>query len=387
MNVKELAKLIDSGKVMSKVDVKRLIGSGRFSDVLEHVSKDSSKELLSIKPTRGLSGVTVIAIMCKPHECPGKCVYCPKGGNAPQSYTGYEPATMRAIRNDYDSYNQVIDRLSQYKATGHDVSKIEVVVMGGTFLSTSIEYQESFIRGLYQALNNTKTESISELKKENETAMHRCVALTFETRPDVCSDSDIKRMVSYGATRCELGLQSVYDDVLKLVNRGHDVNCVKDAIKRLKDAGLKVDLHIMIGLPGSSEERDINMFRILFSDEGLRPDGLKIYPCLVMQGTKLYDDWVSGKYVSLTDETAVRVIGKGMELIPPYVRVKRVMRDIPINLASAGPKKSNMHELALKIGECNCIRCRETGRSRVASDLSLHVFDYDASGGKEFLKT
>lgn len=382
MKPEDIAGLIDEGRIKSRKELRQAAKSVKYTEVMRYVKKESSRKLLQLKPTRALSGVSVIAVMCKPHECPGKCVYCPKGENAPQSYTGMEPAAMRARRNEYDSYRQVIDRLSQYEATGHDTSKIEVIIMGGTFFSTPIEYQEEFIKGIYQALNGTKAGSLSDLKRDNENASHRCTAMTFETRPDYCSDEVIKRMIYYGGTRCEVGCQSIYDDVLLRINRGHDVQAVKNCIKRLKNAGLKVDLHIMPGLPGSSRERDVSMFKELFSNPEFRPDGLKVYPCLVMKGTPLYNDWINSKYSALTDDETVRIISEGLSYVPVWARVKRVMRDIPVNLVSAGPRKSNLHELVSK--DCNCIRCREAGRKRQAGGVNLGIHEYEASGGREF---
>jgi len=385
MDAREIASKIDNGEITTRGEIHEACRNIKFSEIMPFVKKETSKLLLRKKPTRAKSGVSVLALMCKPHDCPGKCIYCPKGANAPQSYTGNEPAAMRAQNNDYDVIEQVKDRLSQYEAIGHDATKIEVIVMGGNFLSTEKDYQDSFIKGLYQGLNDSKNNDLAKLQLINESAVHRCVALTFETRPDVCSDEDVKRMLSYGVTRVELGLQSVYDDMLDKVNRGHDVQCVKDTIKRLKDAGFKVDLHLMPGLPGSSRERDIKMFKTLFSDPGFRPDGLKVYPTLVMKGTRLYDLWTKGDYKPLSDKEAVFIISEGLRHVPPYVRVKRVMRDIPTTLVSAGPKHSNLRQLAWQRmkDSCNCIRCREVGRTRDATETSLSIIDYEASGGRE----
>lgn len=386
MKPEEIAREVDEGLIKTRKELKDACKDIKYSEVLKHVKKKTSRRLLRKKPTRSLSGVSVVALMCKPHDCPGECVYCPRGEGAPQSYTGEEPAAMRAANNDYSPYNQVKDRLKQYEATGHDLTKIELIVMGGTFLSTPLSYQEEFMRGAYQALNNSKKSGLDELKEENESARHRCVALTFETRPDICSEEHVARMVYYGATRCELGCQSVYDDVLKRIKRGHGVGCTKKAIKRLKNAGFKVDLHLMPGLPGSDFKSDVKMFKTVFSDQGFMPDGLKIYPCLVMEGTELYNEWQRGDYQPLSDEEAARIIARGLENIPPWVRVKRVMRDIPATLVSAGPRKSNLRQLAWKQmrNKCNCIRCRETGRKREASEASLSIIKYKASGGREF---
>ncbi len=388
MKLDKVISLIKEGKIKTKEDLKKYCKSTPFSKLREYLDPKLREyldsPLLIKKPTRCLSGVSVIAVMCKPHECPGNCIYCPKGENAPKSYTGKEPAAMRAINNNYDPFSQVKDRLNQYKILGHDTSKIEIIIMGGTFLSMPKDYQINFVSGIYKALNNSTTNDLQLLKKENETAKHRCVALTIETRPDFCKDEDIQSMLNYGATRVELGVQTIYDNILKKINRGHTIKETIDATKRLKENGFKVDYHIMIGLPGSSIERDIKMFKTLFSNENFMPDGLKIYPCLVIKGTKLYEEWKKGNYLPLTDEDAIRIISKVMNFVPPWVRIKRIMRDIPATEISAGPRRSNLRELAWKLSECNCIRCRETGRKRHAKEINLSIIKYRASGGDEY---
>jgi len=335
------------------------------------------------KPVRSLSGVTVIALMCAPHECPGKCKYCPKGEYAPQSYTGEEPAALRAKYCDYDARKQVMHRLKQYSETGHDASKIEVVIMGGTFLSTDPEYKEGFIKGIYQALNNSRKNDLEVLKQDNEKALHRCVAMVIETRPDICGKEEVKEMLRYGCTRVELGAQSTNDKVLRNIGRGHSTSITRQAIKRLKNAGFKVDLHMMLGLPWQNELMD---FKKLWVNPDWRPDGLKIYPALVIKGTELYDDWSKGKYNPLTNELALSKVVKVLEGIPYYVRVKRVMRDIPAKCISAGPTWGNLRQRAWNLMKkpCNCIRCREIGRRELKGKIKLKVRNYEASGGIEY---
>ncbi len=339
--------------------------------------------MIKRKPTRSLSGVTVIAVMCKPHECPGKCRYCPKGEYAPQSYTGEEPAALRARYCNYDPKKQVLQRLRQYEETGHDTSKIEIVIMGGTFLSMSKDYKEKFIKGIYQALNNSRKRDLEELKKDNEEALHRCVAMVIETRPDICGAKEIKEMLRYGCTRVELGAQSTSDDVLRRIRRGHNTKVTKMAIKRLKNAGFKVDLHMMLGLPGQDELKDFNE---LWRNPDWRPDGLKIYPTLVIKGTDLYEDWNKGLYKPLSNEEALKKVAKILERVPYYVRVKRVMRDIPAKCISAGPTWGNIRERAWKLMRkpCMCIRCREVGRRGLKGNAGFKLRKYDASGGTEY---
>lgn len=333
-----------------------------------------------------------MALMCAPHKCPGNCSYCPRGENAPQSYTGKEPAAMRAINNNYDAFRQIKDRIKQYEDLGHRPEKIELIIMGGTFLSCDKAYKESFISDCYKALNFNKKPSrnysLSFLQGMNEKAHYKCVAMVFETRPDYAKEEHINEMLRFGGTRCELGVQSIYDDVLAGVNRGCGVSEVIDATKRLKDAGFKVDYHIMLGLPGSSKERDSAMLNELFKNPLFQPDGLKIYPTLVVSGSKLYDDYKNGSYTPIDEDYVIDVLSDFKRSVPPYVRIKRIMRDIPATVIAAGPKKSNLREIVWKEinFSCKCIRCREVGRNKKAL---LHTpiyktLKYEASGASEF---
>ncbi|MEM4247796.1 MAG: tRNA uridine(34) 5-carboxymethylaminomethyl modification radical SAM/GNAT enzyme Elp3 [Candidatus Nanoarchaeia archaeon] len=353
------------------------------------------KKFLITKPTRTLSGVATVALMTKPAGCPGKCTYCPTSADVPKSYTGFEPSTMRARRNEFDSYKIVKNRLKQLKSVGHSTDKCEVIIQGGTFTWLSWSYQKNFVKRAYDAFNGKDSKNLEQAKKLNEKAQHRVVSLIIETRPDFCSEKHIKQLLELGATRVELGLQSVYDTILKKVKRGHDLQTCKDAIRNLKNTGFKVDLHIMIGLPGSTKASDIKMFKILFSDEDLRPDGLKIYPCAVIQGSQLYKDWKAGKYKPISDKYIIDVLSEvKAKYIPTYVRIKRIMRDIPSNYIEAGYTYPNLREfihkkMAEKGLECRCIRCREIGHrfwkhGAKPGKIQLIVTRYGASEGEEF---
>lgn len=343
--------------------------------------------LLVKKPSKTLSGVTPVAIMIKPEEsCRFRCVYCPFTGLAAKSYTGFEPAAMRARDNDFDPYLQASGRVAQYEGGGHSTDKCEVIIMGGTFLGMDDEYKQSFIKGVYEGLNGKESESLEQAKEINESSPHRVIGLTIETRPDMCVPY-IGEMLSFGATRVELGVQHADDEIYKLINRGHTVNDVTNATRALKDAAFKVLYHIMPGLPGSSRARDISFMRRLFDNSDFRPDMLKIYPTLVMEGTILHDWLESGKYSPYTTEESADVISEFFRYIPKYVRVMRVQRDIPAQKIGQGVKKSNLRELVdKKIREKGIrpmeIRSREVKNSDF-TDFEIKKLEYGASGGKE----
>ncbi|MBN2488913.1 MAG: tRNA uridine(34) 5-carboxymethylaminomethyl modification radical SAM/GNAT enzyme Elp3, partial [Methanosarcinaceae archaeon] len=229
------------------------------------------REMLRRKPVRTISGVAVIAAMTSPAPCPhGVCVPCPGGPDSvfasPQSYMGREPATMRAIQNNYDPYLQVTSRLSQLKQIGHEIEKAELIVMGGTFSARSIDYQEWFTKRCLEAMNDFYDKdwrnnvqkigadnpyfTLGDVQKTNETAAVRNTGITFETRPDWAKVEHVDRMLALGATKVEIGVQSVYDFVLSRINRGHTVKDTVDANRILRDSALKVGFHMMPHLPG-----------------------------------------------------------------------------------------------------------------------------------------
>jgi len=353
--------------------------------------------LLRRKPTRALSGVNVVAVMTKPYPCPhGRCAFCPGGpdNKSPQSYTGYEPAAMRGAQNAFNPYDQVRSRIEQLEAIGHTVDKIDLIVMGGTFPASPPEYQTWFMKGCLDAITLKPSNSVEEAKLNAETSAIRNVGITFETRPDCLSPRDVDNMLELGCTRVEIGVQNVFDDIYSLVERGHTVQHVVDGTRVMKDAGLKVCYHMMPGLPGSSHERDLEGFKIIFNDPRFKPDMLKIYPTLVVKGTKLYDWWRRGEYTPFTTEDAINLLVKVKQMVPPWIRIMRIQRDIPLHQIEAGVNKSNLRQLVknrLKElnASCNCIRCREVAhRAREGIEVdpdSLEITHrvYEASGGVE----
>jgi elongator complex protein 3 len=337
--------------------------------------------LLRRKTTRTVSGVTTVAVMTKPWPCPhnGPCAYCPGGPQrgVPQSYTGHEPAAMRGIQNRYDPFMQVESRMKQLEAIGHTVDKVELIVMGGTFPSTPIDYQENFIKRSLDAISGCETQSLEEAKRFAEVSAIRNVGITVETRPDWARINHVDHMLHLGVTRVELGVQNVYDDIYEHVNRGHTVEDVIEATRTLKDSGLKVAYHLMPGLPKSNFDRDLQGFRKVFADQNFKPDMIKIYPCLVLKDTTAYEWLRRGEYTPYSTQEAAWLVAEIKKMVPPWVRIMRVQRDIPANLVEAGVKKSNLRQLALKKLEvdgdnCGCIRCREVGhrwlRDRVEPD-------------------
>ncbi len=360
---------------------------------------DPLVKLLKVKPTRSLSGISVIAIMSKPFKCPGKCIYCPSSllpeKETPKSYTGREPATMRAVNSGFDARTQVLNRISQLEEAGHSTGKLELVVMGGTFLSMPKKYQKKFVLDSLNALSGSKAKSIESAKKSAEKSSRRVTGITFETRPDFCSKEDIFRMRFFGGTRCELGIQTIYDKALEKVRRGHTVSDSVGATQRLKDSAFKVTYHYMPGLPGVSLKEDKKALLELFKNPDFRPDGLKIYPCLVIEGTELFELWKKGLYKPLSTKRAVKLLSSVKPSLPKWVRVMRIQRDIPSPLISAGVKKSNLRQLVLErlseLGKkCSCIRCREAGLlstkgiGLVSKEAEMSVESYEASKGEEF---
>ncbi|MFW9898350.1 MAG: tRNA uridine(34) 5-carboxymethylaminomethyl modification radical SAM/GNAT enzyme Elp3 [Candidatus Thorarchaeota archaeon] len=389
------------GRFAKKFAYNRVIKNATILSYASEKEKSIIIKHLKRRAIRTLSGVSVIAIMTKPLACPGRCIYCPGEASQPgvkvaQSYTGREPSAMRSINCNYDPYEQVQSRIRDLEAIGHSVDKISLVLQGGTFLSTNLKYQEEFIKGALEGVLDKKTQNLEEAKKLAEKSKRRLVGLTIETRPDYCKEKDIDRMLNYGTTRVEIGIQTVYDNIYELVKRGHTTVDSIEAIRIAKDAGLKVNAHIMPNLPGSNYTKDLELFENLFSNSDYRPDMLKIYPTLVIKGTELYNWWKNGKYIPYSVDKLVELIATVKNTLPPFIRIQRIMRDIPAYLIEAGCKKSNLRQiiqdrLQQLNKECKCIRCREYGISKRKEIIDESTFDniklyrlgYVASQGTE----
>ncbi|MDL2261838.1 tRNA uridine(34) 5-carboxymethylaminomethyl modification radical SAM/GNAT enzyme Elp3 [Methanimicrococcus sp. OttesenSCG-928-J09] len=420
---KDLAKM--KKKVCKKYSLSTLPSNG---DIILRGKPDEQKavrDVLQRKPVRTISGVAVIAAMTSPAPCPhGKCLPCPGGPDSafesPQSYMGREPAAMRAFEFRFDPYNQVSSRLRQLNTIGHDVSKAELIIMGGTFSARSIDYQEWFVKRCLEAMNDHDAEmnesgiakwrtqisnynsvdsvypflTLEDVQKANETAYVRNVGMTLETRPDWTKEEHIDEFLKIGGTKVELGVQSVFEDVLLKMNRGHTVRETAEANRRLRDSAFKVGFHMMPGLFDTDFDRDIEGFTALFENPDFKPDYLKIYPTLVTEGTELCKMWQNGEYNPVTDENGPDLVSKIKAILPKWTRLQRIQRDIPADQILAGIKRSNVRQEAEKLlharGEkCKCIRCREVGHNILKGNppspenIELLVESYDSCGGTE----
>ena len=501
-------------KYKSKGKIKQIPKNADIYFSASQEARGKFKELLSLKPVRTISGVAPIALMSDPYPCPhsmkgiGPCSYCPGGpgsvfGDVPQSYTGKEPSTRRAIRNNYDPYLIVFNRLEHYVAMGKIPDKAEIIIQGGTFTFFPKEYQEYFVKYALKAMNdfstlffddfgdlnvlnfkkffelprilseedsrirkiqtkllqiknldfgdekmkkrvddsffendfhfenngnslispkqeiriaeneinpnalaikkiqnklkseNNQNISLKQIQKENETSSIRCVGLTIETKSDFGKLYHGNLMLELGCTRVELGIQSIYDDVLEATNRGNSVADNIESIRILKDLGFKINAHYMPGLPNTTKEMDLNGVKQLFENPDYMPDMLKIYPCMVMKGTKLHDDWKANKFTPLTTKEAAEIIADAKQYVPKWCRIMRVQRDIPTFMTSAGVDRTNLRQYVEKIClekgiKCKCIRCREVGfdlkhnKKNNFEKIQTTITEYEASYGKEF---
>jgi len=300
---------------------------------------------------------------------------------------------MRAIRARYNPYVQTRDRIEQLKTIGHDVDKVEFIIMGGTFMSLDEGYRDYFIRNLHDALSGHCSANVAEAVRFSEQSKTKCIGITIETRPDYCFGPHLTSMLLYGCTRIEVGVQSIYEDIARDTNRGHTIASVKKCFQFSKDVGFKVVTHMMPDLPNMGYDRDIQGFKEFFENPEFRPDGLKIYPTLVIRGTGLYELWKNGKYKNYHPSTLVELLAKILSLVPPWVRIYRIQRDIPMPLVSSGVENGNFRELALARMRdinlpCRDVRTREVGIQEIhhkvrPEEIELIRRDYFANEGWE----
>ena len=413
--VTALIKAYDTGDTLNLSKLKqqaakkyKIQGIPRLSDILQSIPISHRNQLLPYlksKPVRTASGVAVVAVMSKPHRCPHinytnghVCVYCPGGPDSDfeystQAYTGYEPTSMRAIRARYDPFSQAKGRIAQLRGIGHEVDKVEYIVMGGTFMSLDKSYKDFFIRNLHDALSGHHSHSVEEAICYSEQSTTKCIGITIETRPDYCLKPHLDEMLSYGCTRIEIGVQSIYESVARETNRGHTVAAVCNSFHLAKDCGFKVVTHMMPDLPNTGLDRDLEGFKEYFENPAFRSDGLKLYPTLVIRGTGLYELWKTGRYRNYTPEQLVELVAAVMAMVPPWTRVYRIQRDIPMPLVSSGVEHGNLRQLALARMKdldlpCKDIRMREVGMKQIheavnPESVELLRRDYVANGGWE----
>lgn len=431
----------DLAEAKREISKKYKIGSLLNSQILE-VYRDLKKKdelprgfdmnlwdsLLRKRSIRTLSGIAPVAVLTKPYPCPGNCAYCPNEPGMPTSYLPNEPAVMRAVKCNFDPYKQTILRLNSLENNGHRPNKIEIIVIGGTWSYLPDRYQYWYILNCFRAANDFKRIrknksigsylesegksklkilksvigkikspypkglSLSELKialakeqKKNETAEYKIIGITLETRPDYINEEELRQMRELGCTRVEIGVQAPDDAILKLNNRGHNVAEIVRATKELRDFGFKITYHIMPALPGSNPIKDLEMYKMLFTDDRFQPDQIKFYPTVVTQGSLLYRWWKAGKYKPYTDEELQDLIIKCKNFTPKYVRIIRLIRDIPAESILAGNKITNLRQIMQQRGvKCNCIRCRESKETAYVKNFKINVEEYAAAGGTEY---
>ncbi|MFA5109276.1 MAG: tRNA uridine(34) 5-carboxymethylaminomethyl modification radical SAM/GNAT enzyme Elp3 [Patescibacteria group bacterium] len=370
-----------------------LTSTGRFPAL------KSLESVLRKRAIRTLSGIAPVAVLTKPYPCPGTCAYCPREKNVPTSYLSNEPAVMRAIRCGYDPYKQVALRLKSLENNGHEPTKIELIVIGGTWSYLPVKYKYWYISNCFKAANDypktkkaiKKNLSLAELKKtlkkeqqKNEKTQYKIIGLTLETRPDYINEQELREMRELGGTRVEIGIQAADDKILKLNKRGHGVKEIVAATKLLKEYGFKVTYHLMPALPGATPAKDLALFKKLFTDERFQPDQIKFYPTVVTKGSLLSRWYKQGKYKPYTDKVLQELIVKCKSAVPSYVRIIRLIRDIPGESIIAGNKITNLRQIMKDRGvKCNCIRCREVKDGKIG-EYRVNVLKYQASAGTEY---
>ncbi|TRY99833.1 hypothetical protein DNTS_014888 [Danionella cerebrum] len=405
----EQGKDINLNKVKTKTSAKYgLSAQPRLVDIIAAVPQHYRRALvpkLKAKPIRTASGHAVMNLKAVLSSCAiaqgarTPILSIPRSHTQDMSfYNGLyillaQPTSMRAIRARYDPYLQTRHRVEQLKQLGHSVDKVEFIVMGGTFMALPEEYRDCFIRNLHDALSGHTSNNVTEAVRYSERSNTKCVGITIETRPDYCLKRHLSDMLTYGCTRLEIGVQSVYEDVARDTNRGHTVRAVCESFHLAKDAGFKVVAHMMPDLPNVGMERDVEQFIEFFENPAFRPDGLKLYPTLVIRGTGLYELWKTGRYKSYSPSALVDLVARILALVPPWTRVYRVQRDIPMPLVSSGVEHGNLRELALARmkdmgSECRDVRTREVGIQEIHHkvrpyQVELIRRDYVANGGWE----
>jgi len=383
-------------------------------------------------------------------SCKYDCSFCPKDPGMPKSYIATEPGVARAVQNDFDPMKQIFDRGLQILQQGHPVDKIEVIIQGGTITNYSTEYLTEFVRDIYWSFNvfmdwvfydeldgkllidfvefkKKKLRGKKSLEEEiliNETAPCRVIGLTPETRPDQINYSTIKFFRKIGATRIQLGVQHINDDILRFNNRGCYNKHTIQSIKMLKDNGFKISIHIMLDMPKPEHitqsemiELDKSMLKKINNCSDYKVDHIKIYPCVVTQHTTIKTWYDQGLYKPYGETKKIeqkkwknmsslekrnfrfsnplyQIIYDFMRNIHPSIRIERIIRDIPTNEIYGGTTDSGMRseiDQDMKIigDRSNDIRSREVFNYQNKEQLhnktiNLKEIVFDSSEGKEY---
>jgi len=380
------------------------------------------KKVLRKRWIRSLSWVTVISLLTEYFWCPWQCIYCPDFEWLPKSYIPNEPAVMRAALNKFDPVMQIHNRLRALEVTGHKIEKNDVRIIGWTWSVYPKEYQEKFMKWIYDAFNTyddmklhiEKTDlssdkfasfkikegykikaskTLEEAKILNQTSRCRVIWAAIETRPDWITPEEIARLRSYWITRVEIWYQTTFDDINKLNKRWHWNKESIRATALLKDAGMKVVAHMMPNLLWSNPEKDKESLARVFDDQNFRPDELKIYPMVVTDKSELTEIWKKWWFKAYDDETLISLTAELETMIPEYVRLNRTYRDIPGSEILEWSKIANLRQIVEKRLKAKWINLIDV-RNREIKDLKndpqdarLNIFEYEASNGKEFFMT
>ena len=447
-NLKEVEKIIRKFQSVEKEVFSKsfiLTSYEKLKDEL-NLSVDQEKILFSLirmKETRTISGVTPVTVLTKPFPCPGKCIFCPNDVRMPKSYLSDEPGAQRAISNKFDPYLQTFNRLLAFKNTGHPTDKIELIVLGGTWSSYPETYQIWFVKRCFDALNDFEEYQNSEMIKSEElnlpfeenkleeidgsvltksynqiisnaiknttnllnevatweelfnahnknvNSKSRCVGLVLETRPDEINEQEVIKIRKLGATKIQLGIQSLNDEVLKKNKRGHDVKKTIEAIDLIRRAGFKIHGHYMPNLYGSTPQADIEDYKKMFNEIYFRPDELKIYPCSLIKTAELMQVYNDGLWKPYTQEELAEVVCFTILNTPRFCRLTRIIRDIPSDDIVVGNKLTNFRQIAenliKKSGQkVKEIRSREIKNKKFENEeLVVKETTYETTSTKE----
>lgn len=378
---KDFTKYLLNIQRINKVIIKKRDIIWEYRDMLQKnkiEQNDILVKLLCKKPSRSISGITSITLVMSPYpngqtfSCEHDCYYCPnepahKDNNfqaQPRSYLYNEPAVRRANQNNFLAYEQMIDRMDTLNMNGHTIDKLEIILEGGTYTEYPMKYLEEYMRDIYYSANtyfdnNNKREKM-KLEYEvifNKTAKVHIIGICIETRPDSINSNWIYHFRRCGVTRIQLGVQSSHNDILKKINRGHTIEQAHSCMEYLKNLCFKIDIHIMPDLPFTTIEKDKECFDYVYSV--LQPDQMKIYPCSVTPWTVIKKWHDSGKWKSFEKEELKEVMNYAMLTCPPWIRLPRVVRDIPNEYLLAGNQCTNLRQM---ISPSNDIRSREIER-------------------------
>lgn len=381
--------------------------------------EDRILKLLRKRAVRSLSWVAVVSILTKPWKCPWNCIYCPNFDNLPKSYIPNEPAVMRASLNDFDAIMQVHNRLRSLDITWHNTDKCDVRIIWWTWSVYEENYREAFIKNIYDAHNTYEelssniistelwsekfaafkvnpeynasiSSTLNEAKERNENSKSRVIWIAVETRPDYINENEIKLLRKYWITRVEIWYQSTIDEINILNKRWHTNFESKNATKLLKDAWFKVVAHIMPNLLGSTIEKDIQSLKNVFDDSDFRPDELKIYPMVVTDNSELTQIWKKWEFTPYSDSELIDLMVKLQEIIPEYVRLNRMYRDIPASEILAWSHLANLRQIVDEEMKIRWIKRMDISAREIRlkwnnpNDAIIDVTEYDASSWKEY---